>query len=466
MSELPADLSPMRYLHSVENRERVLEEAANRARCYLNGLEDRLVFPRADALAGLAAFDEAFPEEPQDSLQTLDLLDSVGSPAAVGSAGRRYFGFVIGGALPVTLAANWLAGAWDQNAGMQASAPGASKLEQVALRWMLDILGLPDDAGGGFVTGATMANFSGLAAARHAVLQRAGWDAEADGLFGAPPITVVVGDEVHVSLLKALSLLGLGRQRVRRVPVDSQGRIRPNNLPLLSGPTIVCIQAGNVNTGAFDPAAEICQIAHAAGAWVHVDGAFGLWAAADPLRAHLTRGVSDADSWATDAHKWLNVPYDCGLVFCRDAEALRAALSHTQAAYLMNDGTREPMEYTPEMSRRARGVEVWAALRSLGRTGLAEMVERCCRHADRFARGLSAAGYTVLNEVQLNQVLVSFGDAEKTRRVIQTVQEDGVCWCGGTSWQGHTAMRISVSSWATTEADVDHSLEAILRAAA
>lgn len=447
------------------DRQDLLAEAARRAGRYLDGSDTRPVFPTPEALDGLAAFDEALPEEPQDPLQTLALLDDAGSPATVVSTGGRYFGFVFGGTLPATLAANWLAGAWDQNACMVAASPTAAKLEQVALGWLLDVLGLPAEAGGGFVSGATMANFSGLAAARHAVLQQAGWDVEGQGLFGAPPIIVVVGEEVHVSLLKALTLLGLGRERVVRVPVDSQGRMRPDALPRTSGPAIVCIQAGNVNTGAFDPAGEICELAHKAGAWVHVDGAFGLWAAAAPGRAHLASGVSEADSWATDAHKWLNVPYDCGLVFCRQNAALRAALTHSPAAYLTEGGPREPMEYTPEMSRRARGIEVWAALRSLGRAGLAEMVERCCQHAARFAQGLTAAGYQVLNEVQLNQVLVSFGSAEKTQRVIRAVQQDGTCWCGGTVWQGHQAMRISVSSWATTGEDAERSLEAILRLA-
>ena len=465
MSTSTAAHSSLRNSDIKENRQDLLVEAARRASRYLEGLEGRSVFPAPGALAGLAAFDEALPEGPRDPFQTLALLDEAGSPATVASAGGRYFGFVIGGSLPATLAANWLAGAWDQNAGLQAAAPVAAKLEQVALGWLLDVLGLPVEAGGGFVTGATMANFSGLAAARHALLQQVGWDVEAHGLFGAPPITVVVGEEVHVSLLKALSLLGFGRERVVRVPVDSQGCMRVQALPRLSGPTVVCIQAGNVNTGAFDPAAEICQTAHAAGAWVHVDGAFGLWAAAAPARAYLAAGVSEADSWATDAHKWLNVPYDCGLVFCRQAGVLRAALSHSPAAYLTEGGPREPMEYTPEMSRRARGIEVWAALRSLGRAGLAAMVERCCQHAARFAQGLSAAGYQVLNEVQLNQVLVSFGDADKTQRVIRAIQQDGACWCGGTVWQGHPAMRISVSSWATTGADVERCLENILRIA-
>jgi len=291
-----------------------------------------------------------------------------------------------------------------------------------------------------------------------------GWDVEAQGLFGAPPVTVVVGAEAHPSVLKALGLLGLGRTRVVTVPVDGQGRMRAEALPPLAGPTVVCIQAGNVNTGAFDPAPEICRRARAAGAWVHVDGAFGLWAAAAPARAHLAAGIGDADSWATDAHKWLNVPYDSGLAFVRDPEALRAAMA-VSAAYLPAGESRNPADYTPELSRRARGVEVWAALRSLGRAGLADLVERTCRHAARFAEGLRAAGYQVLNEVVLNQVLVSFGDQETTTRVIAAIQADGTCWCGGTVWQGHVAMRISVSSWATTAADVERSLDAMLRVA-
>lgn len=460
-----AHVAPKNTVDREAEQAGLLREAAQRAGRYLAEREARPVFPAPDALAGLQAFDEALPEESQDPSQTLALLDSAGSPATVVSNGGRYFGFVIGAALPVALAANWLAGAWNQNAGLQAASPIATKVEQVALGWLLEVLGLPAEAGGGFVTGATMANFSGLAAARHAVLQQAGWDVEGQGLFGAPPITVVVGEEVHVSLLKALSLLGLGRERVVRVPVDGQGRMLAQALPRIAGPTIVCIQAGNVNTGAFDPAEAICQAAHAAGAWVHVDGAFGLWARAVPGRAHLAAGIDQADSWATDAHKWLNVPYDSGLVFCRPAAALRAALTHSPAAYLVEGGLREPMEYTPEMSRRARGIEIWAALRSLGRSGLAAMVERCCQHAARFAEGLAAAGYTILNEVQINQVLVSFGSPEKTQRVIQAVQQDGALWCGGTVWQGHPTMRISVSSWATSAADVEQCIETIVRCA-
>jgi glutamate/tyrosine decarboxylase-like PLP-dependent enzyme len=310
-----------------------------------------------------------------------------------------------------------------------------------------------------------MANFAALAAARHALLQAQGWDVEAKGLFGAPPITVIVGNEVHVSVLKALSMLGLGRERVHRVPVDSQGRFIPEQLPPIDGPTIVCIQAGNVNTGAFDPADEVCSRLQGTGAWVHVDGAFGLWAAASPTRRYLVGGVERADSWATDAHKWLNVPYDSGLVFVRDKAHLNAAMS-ASAAYLIVGETRDPHLFVPEMSRRARAVEIWAALRSLGRDGLANVIDRSCDHARRMAEAIQDAGYRVLNEVVLNQVLVSFGSPHTTRRTTAGIQQDGTCWCGGTEWQGQTAMRISVSSWATTDRDINKSLEAILRIAA
>jgi glutamate/tyrosine decarboxylase-like PLP-dependent enzyme len=343
--------------------------------------------------------------------------------------------------------------------------PAKAMLEQVALGWLLDVLDLPRDCTGAFVTGATVANFTALAAARSAVLKREGWNVEADGLFGAPPITVVIGEEAHPTLIKALGLLGLGRQRVTRVPVDGQGRMRADALPEIDGPTIICTQAGNVNTGALDPVGVICERAHAAGAWVHVDGAFGLWARTAPQRVHLAAGVERADSWATDAHKWLNVPYDSGVAFVRDAEALRAAMAVTAEYLPTASAYRNPSDYTPELSRRARGVEVWAALRQLGRSGVADLVERCCRHASRFGEGLSVVGYEILNEVVLNQVLVSFGDAETTRRVISAIQADGTCWCGGTEWQGRTAMRISVSSWATTEEDVERSLEAMIRVA-
>ncbi len=438
----------------------LLDAAAAYAARYLEHLSHRRVAPEATALEALTTLDRPFPEAGRDASAVLDELDRVGSPATVASAGGRYFGFVIGGSLPVTLAANWLAGAWDQDAGLSIAAPGAAKFEAVALRWLREALDLPAGCEGGFVTGATMANFTGLAAARHALLSRERWDVEAQGLFDAPPLTVVVGDEAHVSLLKALALLGLGRERVVRVPTDDRGRMRPDRLPALDSRSILCVQAGNVNTGAFDPAPELCAAAHAASAWVHVDGAFGLWALAAPARAHLAAGFEAADSWALDAHKWLNVPYDSGLALCRDGAALRAAMA-AHAAYLTPGGGREPDDYTPELSRRARGVEIWAALYALGRTGLADLVERCCRHAARFAAGLRAAGCEILNDVALNQVLVSFGSDERTRRVIAAVQADGTCWCGGTVWQGRAAMRISVSSWRTTEEDVERCIKAI-----
>ncbi|HEY3442191.1 MAG TPA: aminotransferase class V-fold PLP-dependent enzyme [Paludibaculum sp.] len=443
----------------------LLHHTSETAARYLENLDHRSVAPSPEALAGLAELQEPMPERPMEPGLVLDTLDRIGSPATTGMAGRRYFGFVIGGSLPAALAANWLAGAWDQCPGLFAASPIGTALEEVSLGWLLDVLKLPPGSGGAFVTGATMANFTALAAARHAVLARAGWDVESDGLFGAPPITVVVGDEVHPSLSKALGMLGLGRSRVARVPVDGQGRQRPDQMPRIQGPAIVCLQAGNVNTGAFDPAREICARAHSAGAWVHVDGAFGLWAAASPQLEHLVEGVAEADSWATDAHKWLNVPYDSGLAFVRDVAALKSAMSVT-AAYLPQGAHREPSQFTPELSRRARGVEIWAALKSLGRTGLAEMIERNCRLARRFADALRQGGCKILNDVVLNQVLVSFGDPARNWKVIERVQRDGTCWCGPTDWQGHTAMRISVSSWATRDEDVDRSVEAILRAAA
>jgi len=444
----------------------LLEDAAALGIRYLEGLESRPVAPSREAIAALRCLELPLPERPSDPADVVALLDEIGSPATMAMAGPRFFGFVIGGVLPAALAASWLAAAWDQNSALHEVTPGTATIERVALDWLLDLLRLPTGTAGAFVTGATVANFTALAAARSAVLRRAGWDVEADGLFGAPEITVVVGEEVHPTLLKSLGLLGLGRSRVARVPADSQGRMRADALPPLQGPTIVCAQVGNVNTGAFDPVGEVCDRAAEAGAWVHVDGAFGLWAAASPRHASLIAGADRADSWATDCHKWLNVPYDSGVAFVREPDALRRAMA-VAAEYLPTESAhRNPSDYTPELSRRARGVEVWAALRQLGRSGAADLVERCCRHASRLAQGLRAAGHEVLNDVVLNQVLVSFGDAERNRRVIEAVQRDGTCWCGGTEWQGRTAMRISVASWATTTDDVDRSLAAILRAAA
>ncbi len=444
--------------------ESLLGAAQRRACRYLASIGMRAVSPRPDAIAALDRLDEPLPQSGNPAA-TLAFLDEVVAPATMATAGPRFFGFVIGGSLPVTLAANWLAGAWDQNAALNNSTPGVSRVEQVALRWLVELFGFPAGTTAGFVTGATVANFTALAAARHEVLRRVGWNVEADGLFGAPAITVITGEEAHPTLLKSLGMLGLGRSRIVRVPVDGQGRMRVDALPAIEGPTIVCLQAGNVNTGACDAFEPLIGRAHASGAWVHVDGAFGLWAKVPPSLQHLVAGMEQADSWATDAHKWLNVPYDSGLAFVRDPQALQAAMAIT-AEYLPTDTAfRNPSDFTPELSRRARGVEVWAALHSLGREGLVELLERNCRQARRFAAAFGEAGYEILNEVVLNQVLVSFGTPERTREVIEEIQRDGTCWCGITVWQGKTAMRMSVSSWATTDDDVERSLQAMLRIA-
>jgi glutamate/tyrosine decarboxylase-like PLP-dependent enzyme len=442
----------------------LLSDAAARAAAYLESARGRRVAPSDAAVAALRELDTALPDQPSSANDVLALLDRVASPATVASSGGRYFGFVTGAALPASTAATMLAAAWDQNSSLRVMSPAAAALEDIALEWVRDLLRLPPGSAGALVTGATSANLTGLAAARHALLARAGWDVEGDGLFAAPPLTLVVGAEVHVSLLKALGLLGLGRARVHRVPADHQGRLRADALPALDDRTIVCLQAGNVNSGAFDPAAEVCRRARDAGAWVHVDGAFGLWAAASPRYSHLVEGFEAADSWATDAHKWPNVGYDCGVAFVRDPAVLRATMA-IGASYFTPGEQREPSQYTPEMSRRARGVELWAALRSLGRSGLADLVERTCVHAQRFAAGLRERGYEILNDVVINQVLVSFGSSDATRAVIEAVQRDGTCWCGGTEWHGRAAMRISVSSWATTGDDVEACLAAVARAA-
>jgi len=448
-----------------EARTALLKRAARAAVDYLEGVDTRPVAPTPKAIAALSALRGPLPPGPTSADAVLHLLHEYGSPATMAKTNGRFFGFVTGDCVPAALAASWLVSAWDQNAAHAVQSPVAAQLEETAIEWVRQLFSLPEGTGGAVVTGATMANFSGLAAARHALLTRAGWDVESDGLFGAPPLTVVVGEEVHQSVLKALGLLGLGRKRVVSVPVDGQGRMRADALPHMDAQTILCLQAGNVNTGAFDPAAAICPAARAAGAWIHVDGAFGLWAAASPEYRKWVKGFDLADSWATDGHKWPNIGYDCGIALVRDPRILREAMS-IQAAYLVHSDARDPSNYGPELSRRARGVELWAGLRSLGRSGMAEIVERTSSHARRFAAGLKAAGYQVLNDVVINQVLASFGSPEKTLATVARIQAEGTCWCGSTVWQGKTAMRISVSSWATTEQDVDRSLAAMLKVAA
>ncbi len=446
--------------HWQGSRAALLTDAARRTLAYLDGLETRRVAPAPADVAALGAFEEPLPETPTDAAQTFELLDRIGSPATVASAGGRFFGFVVGGALPVTVAAHWLATGWDQNANMTVLSPATCALENIAGRWLVDVLGLPAETHCSLTTGTTTADMVALLAAREAVLKGHGWDLRAKGLFGAPSIRVVVGEEVHTTMYRALSVIGVGDEQIHRVPVDAQGRMRADALPPVEGPTIVCVQAGNVNTGAFDPIREICEAVRPAGAWVHVDGAFGLWAAASRATRHLIEGFELADSWATDGHKWLNVPYDSGIAFVRDVEPLERALAMS-AAYLIQD-VRDPMNTTLEGSRRARGVDVWAALRSLGRQGVEALVDQHCHFARVIAARLRQAGYRVLNDVQLNQVLVSFGDRERTQRIVRRIQDEGTCWGSGTTWQGHAALRISVSSWCTTERDLERSLDAIL----
>jgi glutamate/tyrosine decarboxylase-like PLP-dependent enzyme len=451
---------------SEQSTNEILNIASEAAINYLNEIGNRSVAPSLESIERLSELGGPLSDELTDPAEVIKMLNQVGSPATMASAGPRYFGFVIGGSLPVSLGANWLAGAWDQNAAATIGSPTGIECEKTSIGWLVDLFDLPLGTWGGLVTGATAANFAGLAAARQAILSRQGWDLAAKGMFGAPKIRVVIGEEVHVSALKALRILGFGRDDFIIVPTDEQGRMRADAIPELDNNTIVCIQAGNVNSGAFDPAEEICAQAKEAGAWVHVDGAFGLWARTAPSLKHLTAGVSQADSWGTDAHKWLNVPYDCGIILCREPKHLAMALSSDPAAYLeLAAGDKEPYDFSLEMSQRARGVEVWAALKHLGRSGVADLIERTCQHAQNFAHDMEDAGFDILNDVVLNQVLVSFGSDEKTRKVIEKVQQEGTCWMGGTKWHGKEAMRISVSSWATTSSDVEKSVEAIIHAA-
>ena len=455
-----------------------LEAAAAAAYRFLDGVAGRKVSARAGAADLRAALGGPLPEEGEPAARVVEELARKAEPGLVATAGPRFFGFVIGGSLPAAVGADWLTSAWDQNAGLFVLSPAAAIVEETVAGWLKGLLGLPAGASLGMVTGGQMANTTCLAAARHAVLAAAGWDVEARGLQGAPRVTVIAGDEAHITIFGALRLLGLGDASVIRVASDGQGRMLPAALgaaiAAAEGPVIVCAQAGNVNTGAMDPLGEIVRAARSReNVWVHVDGAFGLWAAASATRRHLAAGLEGCDSWATDAHKWLNVPYDSGLAFVRDSEAHRAAMARS-AAYLQRSTTeRDNYEWTPEFSRRERGFAVWAALRSLGRKGVEDLVDRCCDHALLFASLLAAApGVRVVNEVVLNQVLVRFeppgaspeeGD-RWTREVIARVQRDGVCWLSGTVWRGRALMRISVCNWSTTEDDVRRSAEAILAA--
>ena len=470
------------------DRRALLRQTADLAADFLEGLDERPVRARATHDELVASMGGPLPARGEAAGEVVSELARVADPGLIASAGPRYFGFVIGGSLPSALSADWLTSAWDNNAGLYAIGPSASVAEEVAGGWLIELFGLPADSSIGFSTGATMASFTALAAGRHRVLERLGWNVEEDGLQGAPEIAVVVGAEAHVTIHVSLQMLGLGRNRVVRVAADGQGRMRPDGLretlaQLRDRPVLVCAQSGNVNTGGFDPLPEIvAAVRELPNAWLHVDGAFGLWAAVSPKLRELTAGLADADSWTTDAHKWLNVPYDSGIAIVRDKAAHHAAMTLGAAYYVETQGAeRDPYNWVAESSRRARGFAIYAALRELGRDGLAAMIDRCCALARRMAEGLrDAPGVTILNDVVLNQVLVRFappsadGSGEPnpasvdafTRDVIAAVQADGTCWLGGTTWHGMAAMRISVSNWSTTEADADLSVAAIRRCAA
>ncbi len=452
-----------------EVSERALfRQVAEYAGDFVETLDTRPIRPEVDVSELTAALGGPLPEDPQDPAAVIAALVAAAEPGLLATPSGRFFGFVIGGGVPAAVAADMLTSVWDQNAGLYVCGPAASVVEEVCRDWLAELLGLPSHVSVAFVTGAQMAHVTALAAARHHVLAQVGWDVAAQGLAGAPAIRVVVGAKRHATIDRALRLLGIGTSSLEVVPADDQGRMIADELPdLAGGPTIVCGQAGEVNTGAGDDLQAIAGAAAEAGAWFHVDGAFGLWAAASPALRHLVRGAERADSWTTDVHKWLNVPYDSGLAFCAHPEAHRAAIGVT-ASYLVHAEDRrerDQVDWTPEFSRRARGFAVYAALRSLGRSGVAELVERSCAQAQRFAELLEAGGASILNDVVLNQVLVRFGDGERTREVIRRVQEDGTCWLSGTDWEGEHAMRISVSNWRTTEEDVQRSADAILAAA-
>jgi glutamate/tyrosine decarboxylase-like PLP-dependent enzyme len=456
----------------MDPRYEVLDQAARLAREYLDGLPTRRVGADADIEELRSRLDRELPADPEDPRTVISELARDVDPGLIASAGPRYFGFVIGGALPVAVAADWLTSAWDNNGGGYAASPALSVAEEVAARWVRELLELPPDCGLGFVTGCQMAHFTCLASARHAVLRDAGWDVEADGLQGAPEVQVIATESCHVTVQVACRMLGLGGERVKLVPTDDQARMLPSELERLleraSGPTIVCAQAGEINTGAFDPIAEVVEACRAHRAWCHIDGAFGLWAAVSPTRRHLLEGFDRADSWATDGHKWLNVPYDCGIAAVADASAHRAAMTSSSAYIPEHDeGIPWGFDWTPEFSRRARGVPVYAALRGLGREGVGELIDRCCDQAQLMATRLGEAdGVEVLNDVVLNQVIARFDDDDDvTNAVIDRVQDDGTCWLSGSTFKGRAVMRVSVVGWQTTADDIERSAEAIVEAA-
>ncbi len=442
----------------------IFKSAQSYAFQYLNEVFDRNVYPTEEALNNLQHFEEDMPTSSGDVQEILDSLHHYGSPATVTTLGGRYFGFVTGSSIPATLAVKSLSDFWDQNSAMEVLSPISAKLETVVENWLCELLGLPQHTVAGFVSGSSMAIYCGLAAARWRLFQKNGWDVNEQGMNGAPKVRVVTGKHTHSTVLKAIQLLGFGKANIEWAEVDEQGRILPESMPALDSNTLVILQAGNVNSGSFDPMEEICQKAHEAGAWVHIDGAFGLWAAAASRFQHLTKGMELAQSWSADGHKTLNTPYDCGIILCQDKEALVSAL-HMSGAYIV-EGKRDGMYYTPEMSRRARVIELWATLKYLGKSGVDELVTNLHERAVQFAQNLGDQGFEVLNEVVFNQVLVACGDDEMTEKVLQNLQELRVCWCGGSQWHGRRVIRISVCSWATTGEDVDLCVASFVKARA
>ncbi len=441
----------------------LLDQAHQYANDYIDHIDQRPVYPDAEALEALNDFEQAMPQEGTDPAEALALLHRSGSPATVAQTGGRYFGFVNGGIHPPALAAKWLADTWDQNAALRVMSPVNAKLEDLCERWLVDLFNLPKDSAAGFVSGTSMSLMCGIAAGRNQILQRQDWDVVSQGLFGAPEVKVVLGEQAHGAVFKALSILGLGKDRVSLAPCDDQGRIIPAELPELDEYTLLILSAGNVNSGSFDPMQELCDRGRTANAWIHVDGAFGLWAAASPTTYPLYQGAELADSWSVDAHKTLNSPYDSGVILCKDRSALINALQAT-GAYLEFSEHRDGMLYTPEMSRRARAIELWMVLNTMGKKGVAELIDQLCQRAKQFANGLEKVGFRILNEVDFNQVLVACENDRLTEATLSAIQKSGECWCGGSKWRGESVIRISVCSYATTEEDVERSVGGFVEA--
>jgi glutamate/tyrosine decarboxylase-like PLP-dependent enzyme len=450
-------------LFEQQSTKALLIQAQKNAFEYIDNISKQRVFPSEKNLKRLAVFDEPLPQASSDPALLLDLLSSVGSANTVAQTGGRYFGFVNGNALPVTLATKWLSDIWDQNAALYVMSPIASKLESVCQRWLNQLFGLPEQTAVGFVSGTSIATLSGLAAARFRQLQNLGWDVNQQGLFGAPKIRLVLGKQTHGTVAKSISLLGFGQASIEWVDCDNQGRMIVEKLPELDQSCILVLQAGNVNSGAFDDFTKLCQLANKAQTWVHIDGAFGLWAKASNVFDGQTKGMQLADSWSVDAHKTLNTPYDCGIVLCKDTQALTNAL-HQQGSYIQLSEQRDGLLYTPEMSKRARAIELWSAMKYLGRNGIAELVEQLHNRAVFFARLLTDSGFTIVNEVVFNQVIISCETEQLTQRTLSLVQQSGICWCGGSTWNKKSVIRISLCSWATTEQDVRRSVDVFMNA--